>query len=380
MNLNHFVNEYNSSLQRILCSLKGGRLMVNVKWIYTVVMIILCLVLAYLLVILLPTFRPIGKTVLTVLSPFIIAAFISYLLYPIIEKLAQMKVNKALAVSLIYVLFFATIGFILYRGIPLFLVQLQELGEQLPQLLVLYEDSIYSMYENTSFLPEVFHDKMAVVIQNIETKMATKLEQILEKLTNIMDFVLILTIIPVLVFYILIDYERIKQAVYHVLSFPLLIKTDKVLHAIDKSLGSYIRGQITISAFIMLITFLMYHTLQLKYGLLLAFIMGVMNIIPYFGPIIGTIPAILIAMTTSWKLVIIIIITNLLIQLVENSFLSPYIMGKSVQIHPIVIIFILIVGAEIGGIIGMIVAVPITTIAKAIIQQFYKINSNAIDI
>ena len=354
--------------------------MVNVKRIYTVVMIILCLVLAYLLVVLLPTFRPIGKTVLTILSPFIIAAFISYLLYPVIEKLAEMKVNRALAVTLIYILFFATIGIVLYRGIPLFLVQLQELGEQLPQLLVLYENSIYSMYENTSFLPEVFHDKMTVVIQSIEAKMATKLEQILEKLTNVMDFVLILTIIPVLVFYILIDYERIKKAVYHVLSFPLLVKTDKVLHAIDKSLGSYIRGQITISAFIMLITFLMYHTLQLKYGLLLAFIMGVMNIIPYFGPIIGTIPAILIAMTTSWKLVIIIIITNLLIQLVENSFLSPYIMGKSVQIHPIGIIFILIVGAEIGGIIGMIVAVPITTIAKAIIQQFYKINSNAIDI
>src|SRR5699024_10501675 len=116
------------------------------------------------------------------------------------------------------------------------------------------------------------------------------------------------------------------------------------------------------------------------YALLLAILMGIMNIIPYFGPIIGSIPAVLLAFTTSWKLVIAVIISNVFVQMVESSFFSPYIMGKSVQIHPIGIIFIFIVGAELGGIVGMIIAVPLATILKQFIQRYFSKNSNAMDI
>lgn len=143
-----------------------------------------------------------------------------------------------------------------------------------------------------------------------------------------------------------------KCSLFKLLSNTSLIKTEKILTAIDKSLGSYLRGQITISSIVALITFLMYYTFELKYALLLAIIMGLMNVIPYFGPIIGSVPAILIALTTSWHLALIILITNIMIQIIENTFLSPYIMGKSVQIHPVFIIFLLMIGAELGGLLG----------------------------
>jgi len=354
--------------------------MINVRKVYRILMMILWLIFAYLLVTFYPVFVPLIRIVLAVLSPFVIAAFISYLLYPMIEKLAKMKVNRALAITFIYTFFFLSTGLIVYKGFPVFMEQLLEFGEQLPKLTSMYEESINVLYENTAFLPEVFHDKLTIIIHNIEAKMEKRLEHLLESITNMLDVVFAIAIVPVLVFYILIDYERIKKYIYQWLPTKYVKKTDKVLQAIDNSLGSYIRGQITISALVTLITFLMYHTLQLKYALLLAFIMGIMNIIPYFGPIIGSIPAVLIAFTTSWKLAVIIIISNLLIQLIENSFLSPYIMGKSVRIHPIAIIFILIVGAELGSVIGMIIAVPLLTMAKAIYEQVLKINSNAIDI
>lgn len=354
--------------------------MINLKRLYQVMMLILCLIFAFLVVRFSPLLLPIIKFILTVLTPFIIAAFISYILYPIVERLTKMKLNKAMAVTCIYIVFLATIGLLMYKGLPVFIAQLQEFGEQLPKMIVMYEDSIYALYENTAFLPEVFHDKMTLFIQNIEIKLEERLELIFDKMTNVLDMIFVLAIVPVLVFYILIDYERIKNILYQLLSSTHLKQTDKVLTAIDKSLGSYLRGQITISAFVSLITFLMYHTLQLKYALLLAFIMGIMNIIPYFGPIIGSVPAVLIAITTSWRLAVVIIISNLLIQLIENSFLSPYIMGKSVRVHPIVIIFMLIVGAELGGVVGMIVAVPLMTITKAIYEQVFNKNSNAIDI
>src|SRR5699024_7955094 len=148
-------------------------------------------------------------------------------------------------------------------------------------------------------------------------------------------------------------------------------KFETILYAIDDSLGGYVRGQLIISSAIIFITYAVYHTVQLKYALVLAVIMGLTNLIPYFGPIIGTVPAVAVAMTTSWKLVIIVLVTTVIVQILENSFLSPYIMGKSVQIHPVIIIFTLLIGAEIGGIIGMIIAVPAITIVRAIFVQIY---------
>src|SRR5690625_1368855 len=116
-----------------------------------------------------------------------------------------------------------------------------------------------------------------------------------------------------------------------------------LIYAVDKSLGNYIRGQFLLSLCLTLVTFIVYHLINLKYALLLAIFIGLFNIIPYFVPIIGVFPAILIATSISWKHVIIVIVSALVIQILEGSFLSPYIMGKSVHIHPIAIIFALLI-------------------------------------
>src|SRR5690625_1915641 len=122
----------------------------------------------------------------------------------------------------------------------------------------------------------------------------------------------------------------------------------------------------------MFVTLIIYYILQIKYALLLAAFLGLMNIIPYFGPIIGTIPALAIALTMSWKTALFVLITSAVVQILESSFLSPYIMVKSVQIHPIIIICTLLIGAEIGGVIGMIIAIPTVTICKAVFSKILE--------
>lgn len=344
--------------------------MEHLKRLYIITMMILVVLFIYLLIQFMPLLHTIWSFLITILLPFLIAAFISYLLYPITEKLTTKNLKQPVAVTIIYCVFFGGIALIIYISFPVMIKQLNELAEQLPQLMIIYEQLISSLYEQTAFLPEMVHDKLTLAIQHIEGQLERRVNHLLVRWPNIIDYVIMITVIPVLVFYMLIDYERVKQTMYKLLSYAHLQKLDTFLHAVDRSLGSYIRGQVLISSFITLITFLIYHTLELKYGLLLAVLMGVMNVIPYFGPILGTIPALFIALTSSWKLVLIIIVTNMLIQLIENSFLSPYIMGKSVQIHPILIIFVLLIGAELGGVIGMIIVVPLTTIIKTVIEDF----------
>ena len=344
---------------------------VQKKSIYISIFIILIIILIYLLVKLYPIYKILLLFIIRLLTPFIIAAFISYLLYPIIQKLHRLKISKGFAVIIIYILFFSMITLLFYKSFPVFVHQLEDLSEQLPQLMVIYEDIIYSLYESTSFLPEIVHDKMDQVIGRLEASVEHQIERILEKATTLVDFVVIITIIPVLVFYFLKDYTSMKNSIQSIVPAKYNQKIETTLNAIDESLGGYVRGQLIISSAVIFVTYVIYHTIQLKYALVLAVVMGLMNVIPYFGPIIGTVPAVLIAMTTSWKLVIIVLITTIIVQLLESSLLSPYIMGKSVKIHPVLIILTLLIGAELGGIIGMVIAVPTITILRAIVVQFY---------
>ena len=115
-----------------------------------------------------------------------------------------------------------------------------------------------------------------------------------------------------------------------------------LLRDIDKSLGSYIRGQILVCAIIGAVSTILFWIFDMKYPLLLGSIIGITNVIPYFGPVIGAIPAMLIAATMSVKMIVIVIVVILLLQFLEGNILSPLIVGKSLHIHPLVIMFALI--------------------------------------
>jgi predicted PurR-regulated permease PerM len=105
----------------------------------------------------------------------------------------------------------------------------------------------------------------------------------------------------------------------------------------------------------------------MKYPLLLGFIIGITDIIPYFGPVIGAIPAVIIAATISNKMILIVIIIIFGLQFIEGNLLSPIIVGKSLHMHPIMIMAALLLGGEVGGVIGLLIAVPILAIIRVVL-------------
>src|SRR5699024_10845395 len=130
-----------------------------------------------------------------------------------------------------------------------------------------------------------------------------------------------------------------------------------IVQGIDESLGNYIRGQLLVSLFVGIVTYLVFEFLDINYSLLLAIIMGLTNIIPYFGPIIGAVPAVAVAATISEKTVVFVLLSVFVIQLIESNLISPYVVGKSIAIHPVAIIFVLLVGRSLAGVVGMIFSV-----------------------
>lgn len=346
------------------------------KFLYGLIVLIFLFLCIYLLVKLFPLYGTFFSFIWKLLTPFIIASFIAYLLYPITEKLIQYNMNKTSAILLIYLLFFVTVTYLIYRLYPAIFQQLKDLNEFIPELTVMYEQMVANIYDSTSFLPEVVHDQIEQMIMTVESALENLLAKLLSSLTKVFDFLFILAIIPVLVFYMLRDFDKLKQLIKNFIPGTYHAQTIKLVRAIDRRLGHYIRGQLLVSLFVASLSFIVFLILDLKYALLLGMIMGITNIIPYFGPIIGSIPVVAITVTVSTKLVIFVIVAIILIQLIENNFLSPYIVGKSINIHPISIIFALLVGGQLGGVLGMILAVPILTIMKEIVIYVIELRVN----
>lgn len=126
-------------------------------------------------------------------------------------------------------------------------------------------------------------------------------------------------------------------------------------------IGKWLRGQLFLSLIIFLLSWLGLSVLGVKYALVLAVFAGVTELIPYFGPFIGGVPAVLIAFTQSPTLAILVIVLYVVIQLIENHVLVPKVMQKAVGLNPVVTIIVILIGAKLAGILGIILAVPVTT-------------------
>jgi len=338
--------------------------------LYWLLVGIVLFIFSYLLVKTMPYYGAFFSFLWNLLIPFLIAALIAYLLHPLVEKLHELNIHKGLAILFIYIIFFGGIGYLVYRGYPMIVHQIQDLIESLPQFIAMYENLIFQVDSYTSFLPEAVHTKIIDLIVSLETSLDQLLNKLVSGFSKIMDMVILITIIPVLVFYFIKDYTKIKLFFMKLIPRNYRDDASELLIEIDKGLGGYIRGQLIVSLFVGLTSLIIFKLLNIKYALLLGITMGITNIIPYFGPIIGAIPAVIISYTTGGNKAIFVIIGIFVIQIIEGNLLSPYIMGRSIKIHPVAIIFVLLLGSQLAGIWGMILAVPVLTILKVIATQF----------
>ena len=339
------------------------------KWLIRLGYVLLVCLILYVLMKLSPFWQPILKVVLVVLTPFIISSFIAYLLHPIIEKTHDAGLPRPIAILIIYILFFGGIGFALYKGTPVMINQLKELSENFPRVAETYRQWIFQIHHSTSNWPEGVHQRVDGMFAEFEGMIGVLIQKIINGIKTILNSFFILIVIPFIVFYILKDFQEVKKAVWYMTPRKWRNGGIAFLSDVDKSLGNYIRGQLLVCLIIGLLATVSLWLAGMKYPLVLGIIIGITNVIPYFGPIIGAFPAVIIAATISVKMVIIVIVIIFGLQFIEGNILSPLIVGKSLHIHPVLIIFALIVGGEIAGVLGLILAVPVFAVLKVTVMH-----------
>jgi predicted PurR-regulated permease PerM len=340
---------------------------IRMKWFYRLGFLLLLFIVIYIFLKLKPLWLPIVNIAFTVLLPFMIAAFISYLLNPVVEILHEKGMNRGLAIAIIYLLFFGGIGYGIYKGIPAIIVQVRELSESAPNVAEQYRHWVSVLEKRTSNWPFGVHERLKDTITMLESRLEQLMNVVMGYFMRIFDFILLFALIPFIAFYILKDFDAIKKMVWYLTPKRWRKEGIAFLHDIDASLGGYIRGQILVCALIGSISALLFWIVGMDYPLVLGAIVGITNVIPYFGPVIGAIPAVVIAAAISVKMILITAAIIFVLQFLEGNILSPLIVGKSLHMHPLFIMLALLSGGEIGGVIGLILAVPILAVIKVCI-------------
>jgi len=346
---------------------------IKVKWFYRLGFLLLLFVVIFVFLKLKPFWNPILHTFIAALFPFIIAAFIAFLLMPLVEKFHKNGLPRWLAVLIIYILFFGGLGFAIYKGIPVFIRQLRELSENIPNAMNQYDQIELFIEEKTKSWPFGLKQQIQNSIHSFNIGMERLVQRVLNFLLWIIDNIFLLLLIPFIAFYMLKDSEYLNKIFWQLVPKKWKNGTRRFIKNVDDSLGNYIRGQLIVCATIGTVSSTIFWFIGIKYPLLLGALIGATNVIPYFGPIIGAIPAALVASTISIKMVIYVLLAIFILQFLEGNVLSPLIVGRSLKMHPLLIIFSILIGGEVAGIMGLILAVPVVAIIKTTILQAFHV-------
>jgi predicted PurR-regulated permease PerM len=340
------------------------------NWFVALIYMLLGLAVIYMLLLIYPILRSIFAFLKSVLTPFFIAMIISYVLNPVVSLLNQRKVPRTVAVLLIYSVFIASLTVIIMKITPMFIEQVYELNEHMPQLTIRAQ-SIVDGFNQNQFLPDSVREGINRSLIKMETGISHAISNYVNQIGSTINMLFIAFIVPFLAFYILKDFQLIEKTALAIVPKKHRKQSIKLLVDIDTALGNYIRGQLLVCVIIGILAYVGYWLIGMPYPLLLASVVAVFNIIPYLGPFFGAAPALLMATTISMKMALFVIIVNLLIQVLEGNVISPQVVGRSLHMHPLFIIFALLVGGEIAGIFGLILAVPFFAVMKVIIQHVF---------
>ncbi|MBS4199763.1 AI-2E family transporter [Bacillus sp. FJAT-49732] len=336
----------------------------HLRVIYRLIIVLLIFITLYCFLLLKPIWKPIFTTAMIGLLPFLLSGLIAYLLHPLVGKLESLGMKRYVAILLIYLLFFGSTGYAIYLGVPMVIKQMKEFSEQLPIFTGHYREWIHQVEASTSSFPEGIQMQIDERINDVEEWFNKLIEKTSKAIMDLFDFLFILLVVPFLSFYMLKDLDVIKRACWYMTPKKWRRNGVLFLDAVNESLGGYIRGQILVCAIIGVAAAITFGIIGIRYPILLGIIIAITNVIPYFGPLIGAFPVVAIALMSSVKLAIIAGVIVFVLQFIEGNILSPYIVGKSLHMHPLFIIAALIIGGEAFGIIGMIVSVPILAIIK----------------
>jgi predicted PurR-regulated permease PerM len=313
------------------------------------------------------------------LGPFIIALVLAYLMLPLVDLIARF-VPRVFAILLVYLAFIAVIWALVSWLFPLIGSQVKELSNDVP--------TYQAQFNRWSAQATEWYNNLPIsadVRQSIENAIRNSLGTIgsaaqsalvgaITAVSRAMGFIVGLFIIPFWLFYVLKDKSRGLTAFNNMLPRSWRSDVWRIVRIINGVFSQYIRGQLILALVVGIASTIGMLIVGAPFPIILGVISGITEIVPVIGPILGAIPGLALAAfhPEGWVMVLKVLAVYLIVQQLENNLLVPKIQGDSVKLHPALIMVALVVGSQVGGLFGLIVAVPVAAILRDVYLYLYR--------
>ena len=322
-------------------------------------------------------FIPVIDFLSVVMLPVILSGLLFYLLNPLVDLMEKYKINRVLAISIIFVI----IAFLLIIGLAVAIPNLQ-------RQVVIFAQNVPSYIEDadrviddlvTKRLPDDFRPQLEQVLAQFSTQATAWASNISSKAVNWVSAIIsgtsqvivALIIMPFMLFYLLRDGKGLRDYITQFLPNKLREPVGKVLSDVNQQLANYVRGQITVAVIVAIMFIIFFKIIGLRYAVALGVTAGVLNLVPYLGSFLAMLPALVLGLIAGPVMLLKVIIVFIVEQTNEGRFVSPLILGSQLNIHPITILFVLLTSGSMFGIWGVLLGIPIYASAKVVISAVF---------
>jgi predicted PurR-regulated permease PerM len=309
-----------------------------------------------------------------IIIPFFLAAVLAYILLPPVEFLVKRKVPMTMAIILVYLTCTGMVMILVLYIFPGIFSELNRFTAEIPGYAQNIQEALREWQKTYSRfnIPDSIRQIIDENIKTVEEKIIDMVRHWAALIIGIFSYTLSLIILPILTYYFLKDHEMISRKMVSILPPKYREELLNLWSMINVVLRRFIYGHLTVALIVGVLTGVGLNLIGVKYAVTLGFIAGLADIVPYFGPIIGAVPAICLALLQSKKTALYAALVMFVVQQIESSIISPKIISGSVGLHPLIIIFVLLLGGYFFGVLGMLAAVPVTAVFRILINYLYQ--------
>ncbi|MDX1610231.1 MAG: AI-2E family transporter [Halofilum sp. (in: g-proteobacteria)] len=312
-----------------------------------------------------------------ILAPVLIALIFAYMLESVVQTMQRWHIPRLLAVSLVLLAFVVLAAIMLFGLVPLLSRQVASLLREFPAMVTTGQAALMKLPQMN---PALFTEEQ---IRNLIDAMHAELADFgkavlsvsLAQAVSVFTFIVYVVLIPLLVFFLLKDKDRLVSWSQHFLPHGSEL-TFQVWHEVDAKIGNYIRGKAIEIAIVWFVSYATFALMGLNYSLLLSFLVGLSVIIPYVGAIAVTFPIALIAYfqwgfapETGW-----VMVAYLVIQMLDGNVLVPILFSEVVNLHPVAIIVAVLFFGGLWGVWGVFFAIPLATLVQAVLNAWPRVQ------
>ncbi|GLC89104.1 AI-2E family transporter [Lysinibacillus piscis] len=330
-------------------------------------------------------FTPLQVLFEVVILPGVLAIIAYYLLRPLLGLLEKWRIRRAWGILILYIAVIGIITLLVVLVYPFLRDQFTNLVQEFPNYFMVFTEKTVNFFNHLHVAEYLEKINVNDVVNNFTTETMTTVKNTVSNLaqgvasgitgfvSTLTGIVLSLVTVPFILFYLLKDGEKLPQFMLKICPPRARKEIHAILHDMDKQISSYIQGQILVAMCIGTMVTIGFLIIGMKYALLLGFLAMITSVVPYLGPVIAITPAVIIALVTSPLMLVKLAVVWTIVQLVEGKFISPQIMGKSLSIHPITIIFVLLTAGSLFGVPGVVLGIPGYAILKVLVTHLFTL-------